>query len=269
MAQSDSMYAGAVPEIYDRERGPLFFQPFARDMARRLGGLTEGCVLETASGTGILTLELVGILPESVAITATDLNQPMLDHARAKPALARVTFQQADAQALPFPNESFDAVLCQFGVMFFPNRVKAYAEARRVLRPGGRFLFNAWDKLANSPVPQAALAGLARAFPQHTTWFLERTPYGYHEPDVIRRDMQAAGWAKCSIEVVTLTGHATSAHSAAVGLCQGTPMRGEIEGLGPDALARGTAAAAESIAARFGEGPFEAPIQALVAEAAR
>lgn len=269
MAQSDTVFAGSVPEIYDREMGPLFFQPFARDMARRLGRLTQGWVLETAAGTGILTRELVGVLPESVAITATDLNQPMLDRARAKPELARVSIRQADAQALPFPNEGFDAVLCQFGVMFFPDRVKAYAEALRVLRPGGRLLFNAWASLANSPVPQAAIEGLARVFPQHTSWFMERTPHGYYEADLIRRDMRAAGWKKCVIEVVTLTGHATSALNAAVALCQGTPMRGEIEGLGPDALARGTAAAAESIAARFGEGPFETSIQALVAEASR
>lgn len=269
MARQDAVFTGSVPDIYDREMGPLFFIPFAQDMARRLAGLTRGAVLETAAGTGLVTEQLARTLPEAVAITATDLNAPMLDRARTKPVLARVAMRFADAQDLPFADQCFDAVLCQFGAMFFPDKPRAYAEARRVLRPGGRFLFSLWDRVEASPAAHLALQALDEVFPCHGPWFLERTPHGHGNAEVIRRDLAAGGWGDGRIETVTLTGRATSARNAAMALCQGTPMRGEIEALGPGALERATGAAARAIAARFGEGPFEAPIQALVVEARR
>lgn len=269
MPAPDAVFAGSVPANYDRYMGPLFFEPFARDAARRLADLQSGAVLETAAGTGIVTAALLAALPAAVAITATDLNQPMLDQAMTKPGMGRVTFRQADAQALPFPDAAFDAVVCQFGAMFFPDRVAAYREARRVLRPGGRFLFSTWDRVEHAPVARVALDALSRRFPREGAWFLERTPHGHFDADVIRSDLQAAGWEQIRIETVTETGHAASARSAAMALCQGTPMRTEIETFGPDALATGTDAVAAEIAARFGEGPFEAPCRAIVVQATR
>lgn len=269
MDSADTAFAGSIPELYDRLMGPTYFAPFAEDMARRLAGLSTGAVLETAAGTGILTERLAASLPASVAITATDLNQPMLDRAATKPGLSRVTFRQADSQALPFGDGSVQAVLCQFGAMFFPDRARAYREARRVLTPGGRFLFSVWDAMERSPVPAAAVVGLNRAFGRPDPWFMERTPHGYHDPAVIERDMRAAGWTDCRIDSVQLTGRAESARTAAVALCQGTPMRAEIEAYGPGALERGTDAVAAEIAGRFGEGPFDAPICALIIEASR
>jgi SAM-dependent methyltransferase len=269
MRGSDTVFAGSIPELYDRLLGPLLFQPYAEDMARRLADLCAGAVLETAAGTGIVTEQLAATLPETVAITATDLNQPMLDRAAGKPGLARVAFRQADAQALPFPDGAFDAVLCQFGAMFFPDRVGAYREARRVLGTGGRFLFSVWDAIALSPAAEAAVSALAKAFGRPGPWFLERTPHGYHDRDAIARDLQEAGWAGPRIQAITLQGRAASARAAAIGLCQGTPMRAEIEAFGPGALEKGTAAAEAEIAGRFGPGPLEAPMQALVIEATR
>ena len=269
MSTPDAVFAGSVPANYDRYMGPLFFEPFARYVARRLSDLRAGAVLETAAGTGIVTAALVDTLPPAVTITATDLNQPMLDHAMAKPGLERVAFRQADAQALPYADASFDAVVCQFGAMFFPDRVAAYREARRVLRPGGRFLFSTWDRVEHSPVAHAALDALSRLFKPTGMWFLERTPHGHFDPEVIRRDLRAAGWEAITIKTVTQTGRAASARSAAVALCEGTPMRAEIEAFGPDALAIATAAVAAEIAERYGDGPFEAPCRALVMEATR
>ncbi len=268
MPERDAVFAGSIPEIYYRLMGPLFFAPFAAEMTRRVEGMTAGCLLETACGTGILTAGLAATLPAGVVIIATDLNQPMLDHARTKPALTGVTFRQADAQALPFPDAQFDAVLCQFGAMFFPDRVAAYREARRVLVPGGRFLFSTWDSLDHTPLARAALDGLSRCFSRPgETWFIERTPHGYHDIDAIRRDLRAAGWPGCRIETMSLVGHAASARSAAIALCHGTPMRAEIEAFGAGALDAGTDAAAAEISARFGEGPFAAPSQAHIIEA--
>lgn len=269
MSTPDAIFAGSVPANYDRYMGPLVFDSFARDVARRLSDLHTGAVLETAAGTGIVTAALAASLPPAVSITATDLNQPMLDHAMAKPGLERVRFRQADAQALPYDDAAFDAVVCQFGAMFFPDRVAAYREARRVLRPAGRFLFSTWDRVEHAPVAHAALAALSRLFKPTGTWFLERTPHGHFDAGVIERDLRAAGWEAITIETVNRTGRAASARSAAIALCQGTPMRAEIEAFGPDALAIATDAVAAEIAARYGDGPFEAPCRALVMEATR
>jgi ubiquinone/menaquinone biosynthesis C-methylase UbiE len=268
MASSDTVFSGSIPQLYDHYGEGLLFGPYAADVVRRLSGLTAGRLLETAAGTGIVTRALAGALPAGVEIVATDLNQPMLDYAAAKPDMGRVWFQQADALALPFPDRTFDLIVCQFGIMFFPDRVAGMREARRVLKPGGRFLFSAWDRLADNPLTAAAVFGLAERYPSHPSWFMERTPHGYHLPETIRADLRKAGFADAAIETVRLTGHAADAGSAATMMCQGTPMRGEIEALDPDGLDAATVAAAASVAAQFGDGPLTVPLQALVIETA-
>lgn len=266
MERSDTIFSGSIPQLYDRHGGALLFAPYAAETVRRLSGLTTGRLLETAAGTGIVTQALAAALPEAVEIVATDLNQPMLDHAATKPNMGRVRFQRADALTLPFPDRSFDVVVCQFGIMFFPDRVASMREAKRVLKPGGRFLFSVWDRLADNPVMAVIVAGLAARYPSHPSWFLDRTPCGYHDPDTVHADLRAAGFADASIETVRLSGHAPGARSPAIGMCQGTPMRAEIEALDPGGLEQATDAAAMAVAERFGEGPFEAPLQALVIE---
>ncbi|HXA72004.1 MAG TPA: class I SAM-dependent methyltransferase, partial [Stellaceae bacterium] len=144
MTNVDQTFAGSIPALYDRHLGPMLFEPYALDMAERVARLAPKRVLEIAAGTGIVTRALSQKLP-TVPIVATDLNQPMLDHAAARLSSERITWRQADAQALPFDDASFDVLVCQFGVMFFPDKAKAFSEARRVLAPGGRFLFNVWD----------------------------------------------------------------------------------------------------------------------------
>jgi ubiquinone/menaquinone biosynthesis C-methylase UbiE len=269
MAQNDVIFSGSMPEFYDRHLGALFFQPYADDLADRLSNLTASTLLETAAGTGIVTKTLARRLPLSVQIVATDLNQPMLDYAKTKPGVGRVTFQQADALALPFPDDGFDVVVCQFGVMFFPDRQQGFREARRVLKPGGRLLFNVWDRIDRIPPSHAVVAGLQRRYPAHPSWFLERTTSGYHDPDIIRADLRAAGFADCRIDTVVRTGHAVSPRGVALGLCQGSPLRAEIEALDPTGLEAATDAAAAMVAERCGEGAFETPLQALVVETTR
>ena len=152
MTTNDATFAGSIPALYDRHLGPVLFEPYAADKVRRFAHLSEGAILETASGTGIVTQQLASALPAAVRIVATDLNQPMLDHAASKPGMARVEFRQADALKLPSPDGQFDAIVCQFGVMFFPDRVAAYREARRVLKPNGQLVFSVWDSLMRNPV---------------------------------------------------------------------------------------------------------------------
>jgi ubiquinone/menaquinone biosynthesis C-methylase UbiE len=188
MANSDTIFTGSVPTIYDRCLGPLKFEPYARDLARRVAALEPRRILETAAGTGIVTAAIHYQLPDA-EIVATDLNPDMLEVAAAKADAPHLIFRKADAQRLPFPDASFDAIVCQFGVMFFPDRVGAYREARRVLRPEGRFMFNVWNRLDDNPVSAKAVAVLASLFPDDPPEFLQRTPFGYHDPAQIEADL--------------------------------------------------------------------------------
>jgi ubiquinone/menaquinone biosynthesis C-methylase UbiE len=263
----DSAFAGSIPALYDRYLGPLIFAPYAIETAGRLADLKVGTVLETAAGTGIGTDALARQLPPEVAIVATDLNQAMVDYAASKPGLARVPMRQADALALPFGNTSVEAVVCQFGVMFFPDRVAGYREALRVLKPGGRLVFTMWDSLEHNPIPHCVVDAMARLFPAHPPRFLARTPHGHYDRDTIRRELAEAGFGSVALDVVTLPSRADSPRDPAIGFCEGTPMRAEIEAQG--GLQAATDAAATALAAAFGSGPISAPMQALVVVASR
>jgi ubiquinone/menaquinone biosynthesis C-methylase UbiE len=267
--RTDTAFAGSIPAIYDRYLGPLIFEPYAVDLAQRLAGMTTGSVLEIAAGTGMVTRALARSLPETVSIIATDLNQPMVDFAAAQEGSARATWRQADAQSLPFEDQSFDAVICQFGVMFFPDKRAAYREALRVLKSGGRYLFNVWDRIEDNEVPQIVTEALATVFPQDPPRFLARTPHGYHDPATIRDDVQAAGFKQIAIERVERRSLAPSPRDPAVGFCQGTPLRNEIEARDKSRLEEATDAAERAVAARFGTGKVDGKIQALVITAVR
>jgi len=265
MPQTDQAFVGAIPEIYDQLLGPMLFEPYARDLAERFKGF-DGELLETAAGTGRLTRALAEAAPLA-AITATDLNEPMLAKAAELVRAANVRFQPADAQALPFPDHRFEAVVCQFGVMFFPDRAKAFGEARRVLRPHGRFVFNVWDDLAHNDVARTVHEAVAGFFPNDPPAFLARTPYGWHDREMIAQALAAAGFHDVQTETVALPTPSASAIDAARGLCLGSPLRGEIEARGEDKLETATQAAADALRARFGDGRFAAPGQAVVVTA--
>jgi len=267
--EADRIFQGPVPALYDRHLGPMIFAPYASDLAARLKDLRRGRVLETAAGTGIVTRALLSALPEDVSVEATDINQPMLDHASRQVSSPRVTWRQADAEALPFPDGVFDAVVCQFGAMFFPDKLRAFSEARRVLKPGGRFLFNVWDRIEANEFADLVVRAVAALFPDDPPMFLARTPHGHYDVAVLDAQLRAAGFASVASETVTLRGSAPSALSAAIGYCQGTPMRKEIEAHAADRLPEATEAAAAAIAARFGPGPVVGQIRAHVITAGR
>jgi ubiquinone/menaquinone biosynthesis C-methylase UbiE len=264
MTIGDSVFTGSIPALYDRHLGPLLFVPYAADLVRRLADIKVGSVLETAAGTGIVTQALAAALPAAVELVATDLNQAMIDFAAAKPGLKRVSFRQADATKLPFADASFDAVVCQYGVMFFPDRVAGYREARRALKPGGRFLFNVWDSLAHNPVAAVVNDSMASLFPVDPPRFLARAPHGYHDVEAVRSDLRRAGFSNISVETLTLTCSAPSHRDPAVGFCQGSPLRGEIEARNAGGLQQATEAAAAAVAKRFGTGALASTMQAHV-----
>jgi ubiquinone/menaquinone biosynthesis C-methylase UbiE len=270
MVASDKVFAGSIPEIYDRHLVPLIFEPYARDLAARLAIAKPRDVLETAAGTGVLTRAIAAKLADDARIVATDLNPPMLDRAQAQQSTdRRIAWKQADALALPFEDQRFDAVACQFGAMFFPDKVQGYKEARRVLKPGGRFVFNVWDKISENEFADTVTEALAELFPHDPPRFMARMPHGYHDAEKIRGELNAAGFTSVSIDAVAERSRALSARDAATGYCQGNPLRTEIEARDPSGLERATQHVTETLARRFGDGAIEGRIRALVIVAER
>jgi len=267
--ETDRIFRGSVPALYDQHLGPMLFAPYAKDLAARLADLQAGRLLETAAGTGVVTRALSSAFPESVAIDATDLNQPMLDHASSQLPSARVTWRQADAQSLPFPDGTFDAVVCQFGVMFFPDQAKAFAEAHRVLKPGGRFLFSVWDRIEENEFADLVVKSVATLFADDPPMFLARTPHGHHDTAALGDRLRAIGFKTIASDAVSKESVAPSALSVAIGFCQGTPMRNEIEARDPARLAEATNVAAAAIATQFGPGPIRGNMKAHVLTAIR
>jgi len=263
--ESDKVFAGVIPDIYDEFLVPMIFEPYARDLAARLALRPLESVLELAAGTGAVTRHLAQTLPASASIVATDLNQPMLDRASRVGTARPVEWRQADAMQLPFGDASFDAVVCQFGVMFFPDKTRAFAEAHRVLRPGGALLFNVWDRIEENHFALTVTDALAQVFPENPPRFMARVPHGYHDRATITRDLAQGGFAaKPEILTVTAESHAASPQIPAIAYCQGTPLRSEIEARGASRLAEATRVAADALTQRFGSGAIEGKIQALV-----
>lgn len=262
---TDKVFAGSIPEFYETHLVPLIFEPYAADLAARLASKSLTRVLEIAAGTGVVTRALASALRDTVSIVATDLNQPMLDHASGLGTKRPVEWRQADAMSLPFQDATFDAVVCQFGVMFFPDKAKAYSEARRVLKPGGTFLFNVWDRIEQNEFADSVTTALQTVFPSDPPRFLARTPHGYYDKIIIERDLAAGGFTgSAEITTVTARSRAPSFTIPAIAYCQGTPLRNEIEARDRSRLGEATDAAAEAIGERFGRGAVDGKIQAHV-----
>lgn len=264
-AASDKVFSGSVPTVYEQYLVPLIFEPYAQDLAKRLALLRCERVLEIAAGTGVVTRQLASVLPQQVSIVATDLNRPMLDLAAAIGTKRPVEWREADAMQLPFDEQSFDAVVCQFGVMFFPDKSRAFSEARRVLKPGGTLLFNVWDRIEENEFADVVTRALASVFPSDPPRFLARTPHGYHDVNIVARDLAQGGFvATPEISTVAERSKSLSPRIPAIAYCQGTPLRNEIEARGNSHLGDATDAAAEAIAARFGRGAVDGKICAHV-----
>jgi len=267
---SDKVFAGSVPRIYEKYLVPLIFEPYAGELAERVAARAPGRVLEIAAGTGVVTRRLAASLPQGCAIVATDLNPGMLEQARQVGTVRPVEWRTADAQQLPFEDASFDAVVCQFGVMFFPDKAKAFAEARRVLRPGGLFLFNAWDRIEENELTDVVTQALATVFPADPPRFMARTPHGYHDTSAIARDVANGGFATTAeISTVARRSRAPSPRHPAIAICQGTPLRNEIEARDAARLGEATDVAAEALARRFGSGAVDGKIQAHIVSVER
>jgi SAM-dependent methyltransferase len=258
---TDASWNDDMPEVYDRALGPVQFAPFAVHLAALAAALKPHRILELAAGTGIGTTELVRAIP-GAHIVATDLNPAMVSWASER--VTGASWLPADAQALDFPDASFDLVVCEFGVMFFPDRPGAFAEAARVLAPGGTMLFTAWD-VTPTDFHVALTQSLKAVLPDDTPDFLVRVVQSYRDPDLMRSDLRAGGLQPDSIERCVLRGRATSARQVVEGFCLGTPLRFALRERGDlDAL---TKALAADMTTRRGDGPLEGDLAAFVVAA--
>jgi SAM-dependent methyltransferase len=264
VTESSASFVGSIPRDYDRGLGPLLMEPFADDLVGRLRVPAGGRVLEVACGTGIVTRRLRARFSDEVAILATDLNEPMIDYARRSPvARGGIEWRRADAQALPFADGSFDAVVCQFGLMFVPDKPAALREARRVLVPGGTFAFNVWARLEENPIGRIADQVITSFFPSDPPAFY-RVPFGLDDEDLLQRLLAGAGFEIARFERLTLEALGSSAIEAARGLVTGNPVLLEIQQRGsasPDAIIE---ALARELSRAGGEAPLRLPMRALV-----
>ncbi len=269
MSATDTVFAGSIPAMYERYMVPMLFAPFAALIAQRAQAIAPRRIIETAAGTGVVTKALNAALPDA-EIVATDLNQPMLDIAALNIRSPLVSFTAADALALPFDDQSFDLAVCQFGIMFFPDKVQGNAESRRVLRDGGTYLLAIWDRIERNPATSAAGRAVAALFPGDDAAFYERIPFRYHDVPGIENDLRAAGFSNIAIDTVELRSRAPSAREAALGFVQGSPMRSEIEARDPALLEPATAAAADALSPFIGaDGALDAPMSAHIVTAVR
>lgn len=269
MNRPDTHFGAAIASLYQAHMVPMLFEPYATELVARVLARPCARVLEVAAGTGVVTRHLAEHLPAHVAITATDLNPAMLDLAQSLGTARPVVWQVADAMQLPFGDAAFDAVVCQFGAMFFPDKVKGFAEAHRVLAPGGALFFNVWDRLGKNEFADTVTTAMASAFPLDPPRFLARVPHGYHDLVAIARDLAQGGFTAPHMHTVQSRSHAASPRIPAEAMCQGTPLRAEIEARDIGGLEAATAMAEAALAYRFGTGPIEGRMQAHVITAVR
>lgn len=263
MTQQDAVFTASIADLYERTMVPIFFAPYARIVAEAVRELAPRRILETAAGTGALTRALVAALPEA-EVTATDLNAAMIDYATAHERDARVHWSVADAQALPFAAQTFDTVVCQFGVMFFPDQEQGYREARRVLTDGGTFAFTVWDSVDHNDFARAVHDAVAAEFPENPPLCIARTPHGHGDVDAHERRLRAVGFREVTSRCIDLRSRASSAHALATALCQGTPLRNELLARDPGHLDARTDAVERAVAARFGDGAIEGAMRAYL-----
>jgi ubiquinone/menaquinone biosynthesis C-methylase UbiE len=266
---NNTAFVGSIPENYDRYLGPVLFEPYAVDLVSRLDLPENAAVLELACGTGIVTRRLRNRLGSKARLIATDLNGAMMSYAARKFRIEEaVEWKQADATDLPFEDQSFDVAVCQFGLMFFPDKEKAVRETYRVLKPGGIFLFNVWDTIEQNDLALIAHTVISKFFENNPPDFYE-VPFSFHDPEMIESLVRAAGFSKVEVSLLPLDAIGSSAQDAAKGLIHGNPVITAIRERDESSIPEIEAAVAAAIVAQCGEKQVRGRMQALICSAIR
>jgi len=260
MAENAPVFAGSIPDNYNKYLVPLFFEGYATDLAEKLDVPNSGAVLELACGTGAVTKCLRSSLPRKTRLVATDLNPGMLQTAQSTlSAVEGIEFQVADGTDLPFEEASFDAVVCQFGVMFFPDKAQGFSEALRVLKPGGLLYFSVWDSLEHNSVSKVVHEAAVSLSPEVSFMAM---PFGYCDVSTIKATLESAGFRGMEISVQPRESRASSPNEVVKGLVDGSPLAAELEAR--NLTEQGREAVESALKSSFGDGPIEAPMQAIV-----
>jgi membrane protease YdiL (CAAX protease family)/SAM-dependent methyltransferase len=264
-----SSFTGSIPENYDTFLGPHIFTDYAADISQRARRLDNCDVLELAAGTGIVSRALRDALPATSSLMVTDLNPPMLDVARAKfKSGEKVEFKAADAMALPFADASYDLIVSQFGVMFFPDKVGAFQQASCVLRPGGTLLFNVWGEMASNSFAQVAHETAGEIFPDNPPGFYP-VPFSYCDVGVVTADLEAAGFQEITHETVSLDKQVADWSLLARGLVLGNPLVDEIKQRGGQTSEQVIDRFTEAFRTHFGTEPSSMPLKAIIFRATK
>ena len=267
MTDNNSAFIGDIPENYEKYLGPLIFREYAEDLASRVAIQAGGVLLEIAAGTGMATRQLRDAIDPDARIVVTDLNEDMLNVARTKfDKDENIEFQTADALNLPFEDASFDAVVCQFSVMFFPDKLLALQEAARVLKPGGLFYFNIWDSFEHNHLVRTVNKTVTECLPDNPPTFFQ-VPYGYHDIDVVKDLLFEAGFGAIDISVLPRSSSATEARHVALGYVMGNPTCSHIQQTAPESLNDIVDTVEKAIGKEFGFTAISAKMQAIVFQA--
>jgi len=262
--EKTAAFAGSIPANYERYLGPFLFEPYALDLVSRLQDKKYNDILEIACGTGRVTKRLSSSVKHDT-LTATDLNQDMIDIAKGIVADQRIKWQQADALALPFNDNSFDLVVIQFGIMFFPDREKGLKEAYRVLKPGGKLVFSTWDKVETVPAIHEGRKIIESYFEDNPPVFYS-VPFSMYDEKELKAITGNAGFKNIKTELVKKEGSSPSASDLTKGIVEGNPVYLSIIERIPASLNNIKADVKNKLLEKFGE-PIKCPLQAWVVEA--
>jgi ubiquinone/menaquinone biosynthesis C-methylase UbiE len=262
-------FAGSVPANYDQYLGPVLFEPYAIDLVSRINKASYKNVLELACGTGRVTKHLVSSLPAQGSLIATDLNKDMLNVAKNIIPGTHVKWMVVDAQELPFDENTFDHIICQFGVMFFPDKKKGFDEAYRVLQTNGRFLFNVWDSLEMNPRSAIIKQIMQEIMGDEAPDFLSKGPYSYYDKDIIEASLESAGFKNIKLEVVQKTAYYAFAEDLIKGFVDGSPLSAYLVQQSPSLQQKIKDRLKQVIVAEFGETRIISPMQAIVCSASK
>lgn len=265
--EANAAFAGAIPDKYDQYLGPLLFEPYALDMVSGMKKEGVSSVLELACGTGRVTQYLPKHFGPGVSITATDLNPDMIAVATRK-IKDDIKWRPADMQELPFAADSFDLALCQYGLMFVPDKAKAIREVARVLKKGSVFHFNTWDKIENNGIPRISRQIVTEFF-NGTPPNFYFVPFSMFDPEAIKKLMLENGFSKVEISLIKKEGISNTALEAATGMIEGNPVAKEIRDKDPNAVPDVIEKVRKEIAIQYGDNPVRCPLQAWVGKAVK
>jgi ubiquinone/menaquinone biosynthesis C-methylase UbiE len=260
-------FAGSVPQNYDKYLGPVLFEPYALDLVRRITGAKN--ILEIACGTGRVTRHLLNALPPDGKLMATDLNAGMIEVAKSIMQDGRIHWQVVDAQELPFENDSFDHIICQFGVMFFPDKAKAMAEAYRVLQPGGKYIFNVWDALEFNPRSAIIKTVMEELMGDEAPDFLKKGPYSWFDKDEITNLLKLTGFKEINLDVVYKTAYYETPGDLINGFVKGSPLSAYLAEQTDELREKIVNGLMDRVRGEFGDSKLESPMQAIVCTASK